>query len=162
MEWIAHKLDTFLAAVVIAVAAIAAWQGQAFMSEYLHRLDGQLTEARSQVTAIQTGLRYKLMSDTVRKEIETTATARAATLQASYDTVAKTNLFTRPIALARHGDPVLLDSTWRSFATSSALSQDAIAYAVIAMVLGFIAYEVVKLPLLLLLQPKKRRFRRRA
>ena len=161
MEWFAHKLDTFLAAVVIAVAAIAAWQGQAFMSEYLHRLDGQLSEARSQVTAIQTGLRYKLMSDTVRKEIETNATARAQALQASYDTVAKTNLFTRPIALARYGDRALLEGTWSSFATSLRFSQDAIAYAVIAMVLGFIAYEIVKLPLLLLLQPKKRRFRKR-
>jgi hypothetical protein len=161
VDWIAHKLDTFLAAVVIAFAAIAVWQGQAFMTEYQRRLGGQLSEARSQVTAIQTGLRYKLMSDTVRGEIEHNAAARAQALQASYDTVAKTNLITRPIALARHGDPALLEGTWRSFAPTLPVSGDAIAYIVIGTLIGFIVYEAIKLPLLLILQPKRRRFRKR-
>jgi hypothetical protein len=161
VEWVGRKLDTFLAAVVIAVAAICAWQGQVFMTEYLHRLGSQLSEARSEVASVQTGLRYKLMSDTVRGEIETTAQARAKALQASYDSVANTPLFIRPIVLAKDGDRALLEGTWNSFVPTLPLSRDAIAYGIVGMIIGFIAYEVVKLPLLFVLQPRRRRFRKR-
>ena len=162
MEWVARKIDTFLAAVVIAVAAIAASQGQVFMTQYLHQLGGQLEAAREQVNAVETGLRYKLMSETVRGEIETQARNRAHALQSSYDAVAHTNLFVRPIALARSGDPKLIEGTWRDFVPALPLTIEGIVYGVVGMIVGFAAYEVVKLPFLLLLrEPRRRRFKRR-
>ncbi|MHB1206259.1 MAG: DUF2937 family protein [Rhodospirillaceae bacterium] len=162
MEWIARRIDTFLAAVIIAAAAIAACQSQAFIMQYLHRLDGELTTAKVELAGIQTGLRYKLMSDTVRQEIETAARTRTQALQSSYDSVAKTNLFVRPLVLARSGDPALMDATWRGFVPALPETPGSIAFAVVGMILGFAVYEAVKFPFLLLLrEPRRRKFRKR-
>jgi hypothetical protein len=162
VEWIARKLDTFLAAVVIAVAAIAACQSQAFVIQYLHRLNGELTAARTELADIQSGLRYQLMSDTVRKEIETAARTRAQALQSSYDSVADTNLFVRPLVLARSGDRTLMETTRRDFVPALPVTPGSIAFAVAGMIIGFAAYEVVKFPVVMLLrEPRRRKFRKR-
>jgi hypothetical protein len=162
VEWIARRFDTFLAAVIIAAAAIAACQSQAFIIQYLHRLNGELTTAKVELAGIETGLRYKLMSDTVRQEIETTARTHAQTLQGRYDAVAQTNLFVRPLIVARSGDRTLIDATWRDFVPALPVSPGGIAFAVIGMVLGFVVYEAVKFPFLLLIrEPRRRKFRKR-
>ena len=162
MEWIARRLDTFLAAVIIAAAAIAACQSQAFIMQYLNRLNGELTAAKTELAGIETGLRYKLMSDTVRKEIETAARTHAQTLQSSYDSVAETNLFARPLILARSGDRALMETTWRSFVPALPETPGSIAFAVAGMILGFMVYEAIKFPFLLLLrEPRRRKFRKR-
>jgi hypothetical protein len=162
VEWIARRLDTFLAAVIIAAAAIAACQSQAFIIQYMHRLNGELTTAKVELAGVETGLRYKLMSDTVRQEIETAARTHAQTLQGRYDSVAKTNLFARPLILARSGDRSLIDATWRDFVPALPLTPGSIAFAVIGMILGFVVYEAVKFPFLLLIrEPRRRKFRKR-
>ncbi|MBX7198444.1 MAG: DUF2937 family protein [Rhodospirillaceae bacterium] len=162
MEWLAHKLDTFLAAVVIAAMAIAACQSQAFIIQYLSRQSAQLAAAKAELTGIETGLRYQLMSDTVRKEIETGARTRAEALQASYDSVAGGNLFAQPLLLARGGDPTLMDTTWRNFVPALPMTPGSIAFTVVGMVIGFVIYEVVKFPFALLIrEPKRRKFRKR-
>ena len=162
MEWIARRLDTFLAAVVIAAAAIAACQSQAFIIQYLHRLNSELTTAKVELAGVETGLRYKLMSETVRQEIEAAARTHAQALQNSYDSVANTNLFIRPLILARAGDRALMDATWRDFVPALPLSPGSLAFAVIGMILGFAVYEAVKFPFLLLIrEPRRRKFRKR-
>ena len=162
VEWIAHKLDAFLAAVVIAAVAIAACQSQAFVIQYLDRLGGQLNAAKVELAGVETGLRYKLMSDTVRQEIETSARSRAQTLQGSYDTVVHTNVFIRPVALARWGDPGLMDATWRGFVPALPVTPGSVAFTVIGMILGFLIYEVIKFPFILLIrEPRRRKFRKR-
>ena len=87
------------------------------MTQYTQRLGGQLDEARAQLTAVETGLRYKLMSDTVRGELEDRAQLnwRVAVLQRAYDSVAHANLVSRPVALMRHGDPSMMKSTWHDY-----------------------------------------------
>jgi hypothetical protein len=162
VEWVARKVDSFLAAAVIAVAAIVASQGQVFMTQYMRHLGSQLDAARAQVTAVETGLRYKLMSDTVRGEIEKDTRNRAHALQSEYDAVAKTNIFARPSALARNGDPTLMRGTWHEFVPGLPLTPEDIAYMAVGMVAGFVLYEVIKLPFLFLLrEPRRRKFRRR-
>lgn len=162
MEWLAHKLDTFLAAVVIAAMAIAACQSQVFIIQYLSRQNAQLAVAKAELAGVETGLRYKLMSDTVRKEIETGARTRAAALQASYDSVARSNLFARPLILARSGDQALMQATWRDFVPALPETSGSIAFTIVGLVLGFVIYEVIKFPFALLLrEPKRRKFRKR-
>lgn len=162
MEWIAHKLDTFLAAVVIAAVAIAACQSQAFIIQYLSRQSSQLAAAKVELANVETGLRYKLMSDTVRKEIETDARTRAQALQASYDSVAHGNLFARPLILARTGDRNLMEATWRGFVPALPVTLGSMVFTVVGMVIGFLIYEAIKFSFALLLrEPKRRKFRRR-
>lgn len=162
MEWIAHKLDTFLAAVVIAVVAIGACQSQAFIIQYLHRLNGQLGAAKVELAGIETGLRYKLMSETVRREIEAGARDRAQALQGSYDAVAHTPLFVRPLVLARSGDRSLMETTWRGFVPALPATPGSVAFTIAGMVIGFLIYEAVKFPFVLLIrEPRRRKFRKR-
>jgi hypothetical protein len=162
LEWLSEKLDTFVAAVVVAVMAIAASQSQAFMVQYVQRLGGHLDEARAQLTNVQTGLRYKLMSDTVRGELETEAKLRVGDLQAAYDSIAHANVFAKPVALVRHADPTMIEGTWRDFVPALPMNSESVAYVIIGMVIGFLLYELVKLPLLLILrEPRRRKFRKR-
>jgi len=161
LEWIAHKIDTFIAAIVIAVFAVAASQSQAFIVQYTQRLGGHLDEARAHLSQVQTGLRYRLMSDTVRGELETDAKHRTSELQAAYDSIAKANAFAKPIALIRHADPTMLRGTWRDFVPALPLSSESIVYVFVGMLLGFVIYELIKAPLVLISAPRRRKFRRR-
>ncbi len=163
MEWIGRKLDAFLGAMVVAAAAIAASQAHAFLIQYVQRLGGHLDEAKAHLDNVQHGLRYQLMSDTVRKELEDEASKRVAELQNAYHAIADADVVTKPFALLRHADPNMLAGTWHDFVPALPATTDSIFYIVIAMVLGFAVYEIVKLPVVLLLQePRRRKFRRRA
>ena len=161
MEWIAQKIDTFIAAIIIAVFAVAASQSQIFVVQYTQRLGGHLEEARAHLSQVQTGLRYRLMSDTVRGELEADAKHRANELQAAYDSIAKANTFAKPIVLIRHADPTMLKGTWHDFVPALPLSSESVVYVFVGMLLGFFLYELVKAPLLLLASPRQRKFRRR-
>jgi Protein of unknown function (DUF2937) len=163
VEWLARKLDAFLGGVVIAAAGIAASQAHAFMIQYIQRLGGHLDEAKSHLNNVQHGLRYQLMSDTVRKELEDEASRRVAELQNAYHAIADADVVTKPFALIRHADKAMLAGTWHDFVPALPTTTDSIFYVVVAMVLGFVVYEIVKLPVVMLLQePRRRKFRRRA
>ncbi len=162
MEWIARKVDAFIGAVVIGAAGIAASQAHAFLIQYVQRLGGHLDEARAHLNNVQNGLRYRLMSDTVRKELEAEASRRVAELQDAYHAIADGNVVLKPFALLHHADPTMLAGTWHDFVPALPATTDSIFYVVIAMILGFMVYEIVKLPVVLLLQePRRRKFRRR-
>jgi len=162
VTWIWRKIDAFLGAAVIAASGVAASQAQAFIVQYIQRLGGHLDEASAHLNNVQNGLRYKLMNETVRKELETDAQARVDTLSGAYHAIADTNIFFKPIAFLRHADPAIVSGTWRDFVPSLSASADSIVAIIIAMILGFLIYEVVKLPLVAVAQgaPRKK-FRRR-
>ena len=76
MGWIWRTLDAFAGAAVIAVLGIAASESQAFIAQYLRRLGGHLGEAKAPLFNVQKGLRYKVMSETVRAELTDNADFR--------------------------------------------------------------------------------------
>jgi hypothetical protein len=161
VAWIFRKLDAFLGGVVIAAAGIAASQAQAFLVQYVQRLGGHLDEAKAHLHNVQHGLRYQLMSDTVRQELQAEAKTRVAALQDAYHAIADANVFVKPFALLRYGDPTMLAGTWRDFVPSLSASADSIFYIILAMILGFLVYEFVKLPVVAFAQEPRRKFRRR-
>jgi hypothetical protein len=162
VAWIWRKLDSFIGGTVIAAAGVTASQAQAFLVQYVQRLGGHLDEAKMHLNNVQHGLRYQLMSDTVRKELETEAKTRVAALQDAYHAIADSNVFVKPFALLRYGDPILMAGTWRDFVPALSASADSIIYIIMAMILGFLVYELVKLPVVALAQePRRRKFRRR-
>ena len=162
LEWIWRKLDAFAGAVVIAVAGIVASQGQTFIVQYIQRLGGHLDEATAQLLNVQTGLRYKLMSETVRKEIETDAQSRVDQLQGAYDAIVGANIFTRPFAFFGHAEPAIVAGTWHDFVPALPLDATTITYVIMGMILGFLFYEFIKLPVLAVTHGShRRRFKRR-
>ena len=162
LEWIWRKLDTFAGAVVIAVAGIAASQGQTFIVQYIQRLGGHLDEATAQLVNVQTGLRYKLMSEAVRKELEADAQARVDQLQSAYDAITGANIFTRPFAFFSHAEPTIVAGTWHDFVPALPFDATTITYVIMGMILGFLFYEFIKLPVLAVTHSsQRRRFKRR-
>jgi hypothetical protein len=162
VAWFWRKLDVFVGGSVVAVAGVAASQAQAFVVQYVQRLGGHLDEAKAQLSNVQHGLRYQLMSDTVRQELEAEAQRRVAVLQEAYHAIADASVFTKPLALLRHADNTMLAGTWRDFVPSLPTSSESFIYIVVAMILAFAAYEFVKLPVVaLMLEPRQRKFRKR-
>ena len=163
MSWVLQKLDALIGGVIIAAAGVAATQAHAFLVQYLQRLGGHLDEAKAHLNAVQHGLRYQLMSDTVRKELETEAQKRVNELQSAYHAIADASILVKPLALLRHADPTMLAGTWHDFVPALSASTDNVVCIAVAMILGFLLYELVKLPLLALMsEPRRRKFRRRA
>ncbi len=162
MSWFGEKVDAFLAAGLIAVCGVAGSQGQAFTVQYIQRLGGHLDEARDHLADVQTGLRYRVMGDAVRGELEAAAKSRVATLDLAYTKAKNANVLTRPIAIIRYGEPSILEGTERDFVPALPASRDGILYTVFGMILGFVLYEVLRLPVAAILrEPRRRKFRKR-
>lgn len=160
MEWVWHKVDVLVAAVFVAGTSIAASQGHAFMTQYQERLGRDLEQARARVNEVKTGLRYKLMSDVVRTELETTAQTRFDQLNTAHSAIAGAGI-TKPYALMRHREPTLMAETERGFVPRPPRGAGGIFYATLGALIGFLVYEVLKFPLELLARPRQRKFRRR-
>lgn len=162
MKWIWRKLDAFLGAVVIAATGVAASQGQTFIDQYVQRLGGHLDEGKTQLLSVQAGLRYKAMSEAARTELEANAQARIENLQSAYDAIVNANIFTRPIAFFGNAEPAIVAGTWRDFVPALPLDATSVTYVFMGMVLGFVIYEVMKIPILAFRHGShRRRFRRR-
>ncbi|TAL01869.1 MAG: DUF2937 family protein [Rhodospirillaceae bacterium] len=162
VSWFWQKLDLFLAATVIALAGVAASQGHEVIVQYIQQLDARVDQARDHLTDVQTGLRYRVMGDTVRAELEAEAQGIFNTLKQKQDAVVGANALTRPVALARHRDKAILANTWHGFRPALPTTAGAALYAVIGMILGFIAYEAIKVPIMFIVrEPRRRKFRRR-
>ncbi len=162
MSYFGQKVDSFLAAALIAACGVAGSQGQAFAVQYIQRLGGHLDEAREHLADVQTGLRYRVMGDTVRGELETAAKDRVAVLDVAYSKAKNANVLTRPIAIIRYGEPSILAGTERDFVPALPASREGIIYTVFGMILGFVFYELLRLPVRAILHaPPRRKFRKR-
>lgn len=161
MEWIWRKIDVLVAATFVAGASIAASQGHAFMTQYEERLSRELEQARARVTEVKTGLRYKLMSDVVRAELESAAQAAFDRLDVAHTAIAGSAALTRPVILMRHREARLMTETERTFVPRTPRDADAVSFALLGALFGFVMYEIIKFPVVLLARPRQRKFRRR-
>jgi hypothetical protein len=160
VEWLLRKADVLIAAVFVAAAAVGASQGHAFMTQYEERLARDLGQARARVSEIRTGLRYKLMSDVVRGDLEAAAQTRFDRLNIAYSAIAGAGV-TKPYALARYREPRLVAETEGAFVPRLPRDTAGVLYTVLGALLGFLAYEIVKFPVVLSARPRQRKFRRR-
>jgi hypothetical protein len=161
-DWFWQKVDVFLAAIFVAVAGVAASQGHEVMVQYIERLSTEANEARLHLLDTQSGLRYRVMGETARAELEDQAKIRFNQLQRAEDTVVHANPLIRPLALVKNHDAGILSSTWHDFTPRVPATAGGAVYAFIGTLIGFMIYEIVKLPVLVLREPKRRKFRRRA
>jgi len=161
-DWLWQKLDIFLAAVVVAVAGMAACQGHEVMVQYTQRLGAQVNEAREHLADVQGGLRYRVMGETARAELEADARKKFNSLKQAEDAFVHANVITRPLILASHRDNPTLASAWHGFTPTLPLTAGSAFYAFLGMLGGFAIYEIVKFPVMLLVrEPRRRKFRRR-
>lgn len=160
MDWVWRKIDVLIAAAFVSAAALGASQSHAFMTQYEERLGRELEQARVRLNEVKTGLRYKLMSDIVRAELEATAQSRFDQLNTAHTVISGASII-KPYALARHKEERLMEETRRGFVASLPQGPGGIIYAIVGAVVGFAIYEIIKLPVMLLVRPRQRKFRRR-
>lgn len=145
-----------------ATVGIGASQVQSFIDQYLQRLGGHLDEATLNLERVQTGVRYQTMNETVRRELETDAASRVAELQSAYDSIATAGLVDKPIRFMQHADDAIVSGAWADFVPAIPLDTEALIYMATGIVLAIIAYEIIKLPLVLVFgQPRQRKFKKR-
>ena len=160
--WILQKLDMLLGAAVAALAAMAASQTQAFVQQYLQRLGGHLDEAQLRLETVRNGVRYQVMNPDVRAEFENEALDRVTELTQAFTAISDAGLLTRPFALMRHGEDLILSRTWEAFVPAIPLDTASVTYVCMGLVFGVLVYEIVKTPLVLVVgRPRRRRFRRK-
>jgi len=162
LDWIIHKIDMLIGAGLAATAGMAASQIQAFVDQYLQRLGGHLDEARMNLDRIENGVRYQTMSQTVRQELEVDASLRVNELQSAHDAISNAGLLSRPFTFLNNADDSIMTGTMSDFVPALPLDVNALVYVGVGIVLALAAYEILKLPIILVFgQPRRRKFRKR-
>lgn len=161
VNWIIRKIDMVIGACIATAAGMAASQTQAFIDQYLQRLGGHLDEAKLNLDRIVAGVRYQTMSDTVRQELKTDAQLRVSELQSAYDAIINSGIIARPFTFFRNADDSILNGTMSDFVPAIPLDSNALTYSLIAIFLSLAAYEIIKLPLTLVINRLRRRKHRK-
>lgn len=160
-DWFWQKVDVFIAAIFVAVAGIMACQGHEVIEQYIQRLAAETDQARLHLLDTQAGLRYRVMGDAVRAEHEAEAKGRFDQLKRALDTVAHAPQPIRPLAMIKAHDAETLAKARAEFRPAMPSTIGDVIYGLVGALIGFVIYEIAKLPVLLIREPKRRRFRRR-
>ncbi len=155
MRWTLTKLDSLVGTVLAATAGLAASQLQAFIHAYLYRLGGHLDEARRTHEWIVEDARGAGEAATQTRLAEI-ASARVGELQSAYDAITTAGVFSRPLVFFTRLDDDIARATWRTFEPSLPLDTASLAYGIAGMVVAWMVYEIVKLPVVI---PMRRRLR---
>ncbi len=161
MTWFIEKFERFLAAAWIAVFGLAASQITPFATQYMARTATDLSRAEARLADVQAGLRFQTMADTVRQELATEANQNRAKAQATHDALAKTTPLFYPFALWRSADPGIRSTTWEGFMPALPVKGWAVLFALLGAMIGFGIYELIKWPVVMVLQAPRRRFKKR-
>ena len=120
-----------------------------------------LSRAEAQLADVQAGLRFQTMADTVRQELATQASQNRSKAQATHDALAKTTPLFYPYELWRAVDPGIRSATWEDFMPELPAKGWAVFFALIGALVGFGIYELIKWPVVMVLQAPRRRFKKR-
>lgn len=151
MRWIFRKLESLAGTVVAAISGLLAAQVVAFIHAYLQRLGGHLDEARHGQGELLNGQTGALIHDEgLRTQMMAVAQARVDTLEAAYRAIDQAGIFTQPYAFLRHFDGDIAQATMQSFVPALPLDAPSLVFGVAGIVLGWILWDVVKLPIALL------------
>lgn len=150
MVWIARKLDFLIGTIVAAVAGLAGTQLLAVIQQYRQRLEGHLAEAELNHRQILSGDAYRALEDGPRARLAEAAFERVAELARALDAILNAESFARPFAFFSHLEPEIAAATLRAFEPALPIDVVSLVYGLAAMILGWSAYEIVKLPFALL------------
>ncbi|SDH87142.1 DUF2937 family protein [Roseospirillum parvum] len=156
--WLMRKLDNFFAALLAAGAGMLFSQTQAFLAAYLQRLGGHLDEAGVQLERVHAKAgAYAELSEASRLAVETELAARVGELQSAFAAISNADAFLRPAVFLRHVEPDIAFAALRHFTPALPLDPPGLVFTVVGMGLALLAWEVIKLPLAVLLAPPERR-----
>lgn len=156
MGWLLRKLDMLGGAVFAGTAGAATSQLQAFIQQYLQRLGGHLDEARRNYETILNSDRYQAIDAQTRDLIVNDALARVREIRNVHDAILSADIFSKPFAFLTNLDPDVAHRTLEHFTPALPLDMEGIVYSGMGLIIGFIAYEIVKVPFSFLGRKKRR------
>jgi len=141
---------------------MAASQAQAFIDQYLQRLSGNLDEARLNLDRIINGVRYQVMNETARTEIEAEAQLRVNTLNTAYTAIMESGVITQPFTFFRYVDESIMTATVSAYVPAVPIGANSIIYTIFGIALVLTTYEIIKVIIKYFVrQPRRRKFRKR-
>jgi hypothetical protein len=155
MGWLLRTFDRLIGTVIAAFAGLGASQTQAFIAAYLQRLGGHLDEARRSLVRAQSGELLPGADPASQDRIAGAFSRRVDELTTAYHAVADADAFRRPFEFARHFDRDIADATLSGFTPALPLDTASAVYILVGIVVGWLCYELIKLPFRLVM-PRRR------
>lgn len=153
--WLLRTFDRLIGTVIAALSGLTASQTQAFIAAYLQRLGGHLDEARRSLARLQSGDLLPGTDPASQDRIVGAFSRRVEELTTAYNAVADADAFRRPFEFARHLDRDIAEAAFASFTPALPLDTASAVYILVGIVLGWLCYELVKLPFRLMLRPRQ-------
>jgi hypothetical protein len=155
MGWFLRTFDRLIGTVIAASSGLTASQTQAFIAAYLQRLGGHLDEARRSLARLQSGELLPGGDPASQDRIAGAFTRRVDDLTTAYNAVSDADAFRRPFEFARHLDRDIAEAALATFTPALPLDTASAVYILIGIVLGWLCYELIKLPFRLVLRPRR-------
>lgn len=151
--WFARKVDSLMAAVCAAVFALAASQFLAFVQQYRQRLGGHLDEAIRTREQVVNGEAYRGLTPTAREQMADQLGSRVEFLLTGDVGLREATFLSRPFVFLSHLDREIALATLAEFQPSLPLDAGSLIYGACGLLLGWLFWEGVKLPLRPFLRP---------
>lgn len=156
MVWLLGTLDRLIGTVIGAVTGLAASQTQSFIQAYLQRLGGHRDEARAIYQKLQAGTFLPGAEPQSQDSLTAAFERRVDDLSQAYSAIANADVFERPFRFAAHMDRAIAEATLTDFTPNLPLDTASLVYALTGVILGWLLYELVKLPLRVIFGPRRR------
>jgi putative intracellular protease/amidase len=147
MRWFLRRLDGLVAAVCAALGGLAGAQLPVFIQQYRQRLAGHLAEAERSLREVLEGASHNGLTAEARDQLAAIAAARVDALARSHDMLARGDDMSRPLTWLRQADWDIARATLADFTPALQLNTAGAVYGFAGLVLGWLAWELVKAPL---------------
>ena len=148
MGWFARKIDTQIGSVAAIVGGMAFSQVLQFIAYYQQRLGGHMDEAKRQAEALAVYARAGTDGEAARTLAET-AMERYDYLHGMHAAIDSAPSLTRPFVFASHFDAGIARAALGGFEPAFPLDPASLLYAGAGLVIGWMGYELIKLPITL-------------
>lgn len=157
MGWIRRKLDSLAGTVVAVIFGLTSLQLPAFIHAYVQRLGGHLDEARLGLAAINAGKIGPAAGESaLREQLAATAQGRIDHLQATLAAIDQAASYERPFVFFARVDSDIALATAASFTPSLPLDVPSLIFAVVGILVGWIIWGIVKMPVRLFRRKDRR------
>lgn len=155
MNWLLGRLDRLIGTVIGAFTGLAASQTQAFIQAYLQRLGGHRDEARATYQKFQAGEFLPGTDALSQDRIAAAFGRRVDDLSQAYSAIADADVFERPFRFVAHMDRAIAEATLMNFTPTLPLDTASLVFALAGVIVGWLLYEGVKVPLRLLIGQRR-------
>jgi hypothetical protein len=150
MRWLLRKIDSLAGAFCAAIGGAALAQMPVFVQQYLQRLGGHVDEARHNLAGLASDPQLNQLEPGARGAFEAVARARVDALQAQLDGLLAATPAMRPLEFLQSFDRAIALATLDRFEPALPLDPAGLLYGAAGVFVGWLLFELLKVPVALL------------